>query len=408
MFVSAIIAAAGRGLRLGSAQPKQLLSVGGQTVLERSVALFLAHPTIGEVIVALPADLVEAPPDYLRGASKPLRVVAGGGRRQDSVANALRIVSDRTDLVVIHDAARPFASADLIARTIHAAAESGAAVAALPARDTVKIGDRRDWAAGALVRETLARESVYLVQTPQAFRREILRDALAGDGDATDESTLVERAGHPVRLVEGEPDNIKITTPEDLRLAEAIAGGRRLAAGSAASGAGPGGVGGAPSVRTGRAGIGYDLHRLVPGRRLVLGGVEIPSDWGALGHSDADVVCHALTDAILGAAGLGDIGGHFPDSDPAWKDASGLDLLGRVVAQAAEHGLEIGNVDVTVVLERPKIRDHVDSMRARIAATLGIAASRVSVKGKTNEGLDAVGRGEAIAAHAIALVRARA
>jgi 2-C-methyl-D-erythritol 2,4-cyclodiphosphate synthase len=160
-------------------------------------------------------------------------------------------------------------------------------------------------------------------------------------------------------------------------------------------------------ARTGRAGLGYDLHRLVEGRPLILGGVTIPSDRGPVGHSDADVICHAITDAVLGAAGLGDIGRHFPDTDPRWKDASSLDLLRRAVAMLPDQGLQVGNVDVTVILERPKIKDHVDAIRAALSDALGVDVERVSVKGKTNEGVDAVGRGEAIAAHAIALVRSR-
>jgi 2-C-methyl-D-erythritol 2,4-cyclodiphosphate synthase len=208
--------------------------------------------------------------------------------------------------------------------------------------------------------------------------------------DATDEAALAERAGYRVYVVEGETTNIKLTTPEDLPIAEAIA---RSASPLPA--------------RTGRAGTGYDLHRLVAGRPLVLGGVTVPSTVGALGHSDADVVCHAITDAVLGAVGLGDIGRHFPDSDPRWKDASSLDLLSRAAALVVEQGYEVGNVDVTVILEQPKIRDHVDEMRRRVAGVIGIDPSRVSIKGKTNEGVDAIGRGEAIAAHAIALVRAR-
>jgi len=202
-----------------------------------------------------------------------------------------------------------------------------------------------------------------------------------------------------VRIVDGEAANIKITTADDLPVAEAIAStiDRAVTERDPLRRA----------VRTGRAGTGYDLHRLVDGRALVLGGVTIPSDRGALGHSDADVVCHAATDAILGAACLGDIGRHFPDTDARWKDASSLDLLRRAVLLIAEQGLEVGNVDVTVILERPKIKDHVDGMRAAVAAAIGIDTSRVSIKGKTNEGVDAVGRGEAIAAHAIALVRSR-
>jgi 2-C-methyl-D-erythritol 2,4-cyclodiphosphate synthase len=215
---------------------------------------------------------------------------------------------------------------------------------------------------------------------------------------ATDEASLVELAGLPVRLVDGEASNIKITTPDDLLMAEAIAAQSAMRTTPST---------GNPPARTGRAGTGYDLHRLVPGRPLILGGVTIPSDRGALGHSDADVVCHAVTDAILGAAALGDIGRHFPDTDPRWKDANSLDLLRRAVQLAGEQGLMVGNVDVTVILETPKIREYVDAMRASLAAALGLDPGRVSVKGKTNEGVDAVGRGEAIAAHAIALLRSR-
>lgn len=399
MHVTAIIAAGGRGERFGGAQPKQLLTVGGRPILERSVEAFLRHPAVDAVVVALPQSLVEDPPRYLRPASggtgKPLRVVAGGSRRQDSVANAFDAVDAASDIVVIHDAARPFVSSDLISRTIAAAAESGAAVAAMAASDTVK---RSSVLPGAnrTVTETLSRDTIFLAQTPQAFRRAVLERALvaaAGDAlDATDEATLVERGGHVVRIVEGDASNIKITVADDLPVAEAIA--RRSSPGTA-------------PARTGRAGTGYDLHRLVAGRPLILGGVTIPSDRGPLGHSDADVVCHAVTDAILGGACLGDIGRHFPDSDPAWKGASSLDLLKRAVALVTADGYEVGNVDVTVILESPKIRDYVDTMRAAVAGAIGIDQSRVSIKGKTNEGMDAIGRGEAIAAHAIALVRAR-
>jgi 2-C-methyl-D-erythritol 4-phosphate cytidylyltransferase/2-C-methyl-D-erythritol 2,4-cyclodiphosphate synthase len=388
MYVTAIIAAGGRGQRLGGAQPKQLRAVGGRPVLERSVAAFLAHPSVDALVVALPADLADPPPVYLLGTPKPLTIVAGGLRRQDSVANAFRAIGERPDVVVIHDAARPFVSADLISRTIVAAAESGAALAALPARDTVKRA-RPDH----IVAETLPRESIFLAQTPQAFRCDVLRDALAqrDAGDATDEATLAERAGHTVRLVDGEASNIKITTPDDLAVAEAIAMERD-------------GVSRAAPVRTGRVGTGYDLHRLVDGRRLILGGVTIPFERGLLGHSDADAICHAVTDAVLGAAGAGDIGRHFPDTDPQWKDASSIDLLRRAAAIIREQGFDVGNVDVVVIAERPKLAPYIDRMRANIAAALGSAVDRVSLKGKTNEGVDAVGRGEAIAAHAVALL----
>jgi len=423
MHVTAIIAAGGRGQRFGGVEPKQLLAIGGRPILERSVEAFLAHPAIDAVVVALPQPLVDDPPSYLRpqpgagrGAStKPLRLVAGGDRRQDSVANAFRTVDASSDIIVIHDAARPFVTSDLITRTIAAAAEAGAAVAAVASRDTVK---RSAAAAGSgrTVSETLPRDTIFLAQTPQAFRRGVLEQALATAAreslDATDEATLVERAGHAVRLVEGDASNIKITVAGDLPAAEAIAETLRIADCGLRNDWGleesairnPQSAMSLPA-RTGRAGTGYDLHRLVPGRPLVLGGVTIPSDRGALGHSDADVVCHAVTDAILGGACLGDIGRHFPDSDPQWKDASSVDLLRRAAALVAGEGLEVGNVDVTVILETPKIRGYVDAMRAAVAGAIGLDIARVSIKGKTNEGMDAIGRGEAIAAHAVALLR---
>src|SRR4051794_11401449 len=325
MYVTAIIAAGGRGERLGAGQPKQFLSIAGQTILERSIRAFLTHAAVDDLVVALPADLTGTPPAYLTGTAKPLRVVAGGARRQDSVAAAFRAVPARTDVIVVHDAARPFASAALIARTIAAAAESGAALAAVASRDTVKQVE------GSVVRATLDRRTIFLAQTPQAFRRQVLSDALALSGDATDEASLAEQAGHTVRIVEGEAANIKITTPEDLLMAQAM---NR--------------AGGAPAVAV-RVGTGYDLHRLVEGRLLILGGVTIPFDRGLAGYSDADAVCHAVTDAILGAAAAGDIGRHFPNTDPQWQGASSVDLLRRAAAIVRGMGLAVGNVDATVI-----------------------------------------------------------
>jgi 2-C-methyl-D-erythritol 4-phosphate cytidylyltransferase/2-C-methyl-D-erythritol 2,4-cyclodiphosphate synthase len=410
MYVTAIIAAGGRGQRFGGEGPKQLLEVGGRAILERSVATFLAHPAVNEIVVALPEALVGDPPPYLRGTVKPLRIVSGGARRQDSVANAFAAADAASDVIVIHDAARPFASAELVARTIAAAAESGAAVAAVQARDSVKRTEQSLAEAGHYVRESIARETIYLAQTPQAFRRDVLRDALAQTVDATDEATLAERAGHAVRIVEGEASNLKITTREDLVLAEAIASSRIADLGSRTAGESSiesaiRNPRSALPARTGRAGIGYDLHRLVEGRLLILGGVTIPFERGLAGHSDADAVCHAITDAVLGAAGAGDIGRHFPDTDPTWKGASSIDLLRRAAQVVRDRGFEVGNVDASIIAERPKLAQYVDAMAANIAAALGISADRVSIKGKTNEGVGELGRGEAIAAHAIALVR---
>jgi 2-C-methyl-D-erythritol 4-phosphate cytidylyltransferase/2-C-methyl-D-erythritol 2,4-cyclodiphosphate synthase len=385
MHVTAIIAAGGSGRRLGTAVPKQLFEIGGRTILERSVAAFASHPRVTDVIVAVPADLAAAPPPWI-GRYERVRVVEGGSRRQDSVAAAFDRVAPAADVVLVHDAARPFVSSELITRCIDAAHRFGGAIAALPAIDTVKRVETADGA--PVIRGTVPRESIYLAQTPQAFRRDVLRDAVAtgrAGVEGTDEAALAEHAGHAVRIVEGDPANVKITTASDLEQAQ-----QRVSL--------PG---------TSRIGAGYDLHRLVEGRPLIIGGVTIAADKGALGHSDADVACHAATDAILGAASLGDIGSHFPDSDPRWKGASSIDLLRQSATLVRSAGYDIANVDVVVVLERPKIAPHKEAIRAGLAEALGIPVDRVSVKGKTNEGVDAVGRGEAIAAHAVACVNSR-
>lgn len=377
--VYAIIAAGGRGARFGAPQPKQLLILAGRPILQRSVQAFIGHDGIAGVIVALPPGLAANPPDYLRPGPR-LRVVDGGERRQDSVANAFAAVPADADVVVIHDAARPLVTADLITRTVLAAATHGAAIAAVGATDTVKRGDET-----GIVRDTLPRERIFLAQTPQAFRIDVLRQALAGavrSTDATDEASLVEQAGHTVRLVEGSRRNLKITTPDDLDMAERL-------------------MDDLPSLRVGN---GYDLHRLVPGRPLILGGVTIPFEKGLQGHSDADAVCHAVTDAVLGAAGAGDIGRHFPDTDPAWKDADSIVLLGTAADRVRALGFALVNLDVVVIAQRPKLVPHIDAMRQRLAAALGVDIERISIKGKTNEGVDSMGVGESIAVHAVALI----
>jgi 2-C-methyl-D-erythritol 4-phosphate cytidylyltransferase/2-C-methyl-D-erythritol 2,4-cyclodiphosphate synthase len=381
MHVTGIIAAGGTGSRIGAGEPKQFLDLGGRPILEHSVRALADHPGISELIVALPADSAGAPPSWLAECAK-VRIVAGGARRQDSVANAFDTITG-SQVVVIHDAARPFVSPELISRSIEAALAYGAAIAATPVSDTVKqvqLGEH-----GPVIQGTIPRESVYLAQTPQAFAWDVLADAVALGRSgilATDEASLAEQAGHPVHVVEGDPGNVKITTLADLSWAR-----ERLR-----------------PAATSRAGTGYDLHRLVDGRRLIIGGVDIPFEKGALGHSDADVACHAATDAILGAACLGDIGRHFPDSDPRWKGASSIDLLRQAAALVRGAGHTIVNVDVVVVLERPKIAPHLDAIREGLAGALGIPASCVSVKGKTNEGVDAIGRGEALAAYAVAVI----
>src|SRR4051812_7667490 len=383
MFVSAIVAAGGAGRRLGAARPKQLLDIGGGSMLQHSVLAFLAHPRVSEIVIVKPAGpLPLAFPQLDPARLQLMRTVDGGGRRQDSVANRFDAVSPSADIVLVHDAARPFVSAPLIDQTINAAATHGAAIVALQSNDTVKRPE-----GGAIV-DTIPREQVYLAQTPQGFRREVLAAAVAmgrSGIEATDEAALAERAGYRVHVVEGDPGNVKITTEEDLRVARARTG----------------------AVSTTRIGSGYDLHRLVEGRPLIVGGVTIPFDKGPLGHSDGDVACHAATDAILGAASLGDIGRHFPDTDAKWKGADSLTFLREAARMIREQGYEVSNLDITVVLERPKIKDAIDQMRTLLAAAVGVDVSAISVKGKTNEGVDAVGRGEAIASHAVALLSHR-
>ncbi|MGD9904117.1 MAG: 2-C-methyl-D-erythritol 2,4-cyclodiphosphate synthase [Vicinamibacterales bacterium] len=380
--VSAILAAGGLGTRLGGV-PKQFRALGGLTLLERSLSVLARHPRVDEVVVALPAGHLDPPPPCL-GLEWPcpVRVVEGGARRRDSVARAFAAIAADADVVLVHDAARPFVSPALVDRMIDAVAEGGAAVPALRPHDTVKRGVAG--AGGAWVGETLPREAIYLVQTPQAFAREVLAGAfaVAGDDDATDEAGLVERSGGRVRLVEGESANVKITTVEDWQAAAD------------------------PVPAPPRIGIGYDLHRLVTGRRLVLAGVTVPFVLGLDGHSDADIVCHAVTDAVLGAAAAGDIGRLFPDTDPRWKDADSLALLRAAVGHVHAAGLRVGNVDVTVIAQQPKLWPYLETMRANLAAALDVAVDRVSVKGKTNEGQDSPGRGESMACHAVALLLA--
>jgi 2-C-methyl-D-erythritol 4-phosphate cytidylyltransferase/2-C-methyl-D-erythritol 2,4-cyclodiphosphate synthase len=368
-----------------------MLALGDRTILQRSFDIVDRHDQIDEIVVALPPNLAWSPPGYLVSPRKPVRIVDGGSRRQDSVANAFAQVSKSATIIVIHDAARPFASADLFTRVIEAAAKGGAAIAALQASDTVKEATA---APGVrIVARTIARESIYMAQTPQAFSREVLEDAIERGreiiGAATDEASLAEEAGHSVRLVDGESTNIKITTEQDLKVSKALVGIRDSGPGT-----------GAPM----RVGTGYDLHRLEEGRPLIIGGVTIPHGTGLAGHSDADVLCHAVTDAILGAAASGDIGQHFPDTDPKWKGANSIELLKGAVAIVRAAGYAVENVDAVIIAERPRLAPHIHDMRANLAQAMGIDVSAVSVKGKTNERVDALGRNEAIAVHAVALI----
>jgi 2-C-methyl-D-erythritol 4-phosphate cytidylyltransferase/2-C-methyl-D-erythritol 2,4-cyclodiphosphate synthase len=383
--VAGIVAAGGSGVRAGTA--KQWLVLGGETVLRRAVRALAACPAVDELVLVVPPGEEGRGAREASGLGKPARVVAGGAARADSVRNGLA-AADGCAVVLVHDAARPFATPGLAARVAEAAARDGAALAALPVTDTVKraaprAAPDRIPEGVARVAETLDRSTLWLAQTPQGFRRDLLLRAYEAAGAeaalATDECALVERLGAPVTLVPGEPGNFKLTGPADLDRARAALE--------------------APVA----TGVGYDTHRFAPGRRLVLGGVEFEGD-GLLGHSDADVCAHAIGDAILGAAGLGDLGRHFPDTDPRWKGVSSLVLLREIVRKAAERGWAVGNADVTLAAKRPKIAPRAGEMGARLAEALGVAPAQVNVKATTGEGMGFVGREEGIAAHAVALL----
>jgi 2-C-methyl-D-erythritol 4-phosphate cytidylyltransferase/2-C-methyl-D-erythritol 2,4-cyclodiphosphate synthase len=377
--VGAILAAGGSGQRAGLA--KQWLLLGGETVLRRAARSVLGCELVDELVAVVPAGDEARAQGELAGLPRPVRALAGGPARADSVRNGLGALAG-ADLVLVHDAARPFATGGLARAVLLAADREGAALAALPASDTVKRAGP-----GALVAETLDRRAIWLAQTPQAFRAEVLRRAFEAAGasasEATDECQLVERLGLPVALVPGEPGNLKITGPEDVERARASLE--------------------APVAM----GMGYDVHPFAAGRRLVLGGVEFEGD-GLQGHSDADICAHAIGDAVLGAAGLGDLGRHFPDTDPRWKGVSSLLLLAEIARLAAGRGWRVGNCDVTLAARRPRIGPRAEEMRARLAEALGVSPGQVNVKATTGEGLGFVGRGEGIAAHAVALlVRSR-
>jgi 2-C-methyl-D-erythritol 4-phosphate cytidylyltransferase/2-C-methyl-D-erythritol 2,4-cyclodiphosphate synthase len=374
--VTAILAAGGSGQRAGTA--KQWLALGGETVLRRAARAMAECPEVDALIAVVPPGEERRGEAELADLGKPGRAVPGGAARADSVRNGLASAEDAA-VVLVHDAARPFASAALASRVALAAAREGAALAALAVTDTVK----RQAGETLRVATTLDRSRLWLAQTPQGFRRAVLLAAYeragAAAAGATDECLLVEEMGAPVTLVPGEAGNFKITSPEDVARARAQVE--------------------APVA----VGVGYDTHRFAEGRKLVLGGVEFEGD-GLLGHSDADACAHAIGDAILGAAGLGDLGRHFPDTDPQWRGVSSLVLLQEIARRAAERGFRVGNADVTLAARRPKIAPRAEEMRARLAGALGIAPGQVNVKATTGEGMGFVGRGEGIAAHAVVVL----
>jgi len=382
--IAAVVVAAGQGVRAGSDLPKQFRRMGGETLLRRALSRFVEVPKVNFVQPVIRTEDVDLARLEMTGLNV-LPPVFGGTTRQASVRAGLEALLPRKpDFVLVHDAARPFASADLISRAILAVEKTGAAIPALPVTDTVKRVDK-----AGTVEETLDRGLLRLVQTPQAFAFPALleahrRAAAQGRGDFTDDAALAEWAGMKVSVFPGEAGNIKFTTSEDFVRAEALQ--------AAALG----------DVRTGS---GMDVHAFAPGDHVTLGGIRIPHGRALTGHSDADVALHALTDAILGALADGDIGVHFPPSDPQWRGASSDRFLAFAVDRVHARRGRIAHLDLTIVCEAPRIGEHRDRMRANIARIAGLDIERVAVKATTSEKLGFTGRGEGIVAYATATVR---
>jgi 2-C-methyl-D-erythritol 4-phosphate cytidylyltransferase/2-C-methyl-D-erythritol 2,4-cyclodiphosphate synthase len=375
----ALIVAAGAGTRLGGEVPKQYLPLGGRAVLRHSVETFLRHRAISGVRAVISPEHRALYDNAVAGLSI-LPPVAGGSSRQDSVRNGLESLAElQPDRVLIHDAARPFLTAAIVDRTLAALDDAPGAVVAVPVTDTLKRG-HDDRVAG-----TVDRSALWRAQTPQAFRyADILAAHRQAKGAAmTDDAAVAEAAGLPVKLVMGADDNFKITTADDLRRAERLVGA---------------------AAQEFRTGAGYDVHRFATGDSVTICGVRIAHDQSLEGHSDADVGLHALTDAILGTIGAGDLGSHFPPGDPQWRGADSARFLSHAAGLVAAKGGRIAHVDVTLICERPKIAPHRAAMIARIAAILGLDEGRVSVKATTTEGLGFTGRREGVAAQAVATV----
>jgi 2-C-methyl-D-erythritol 4-phosphate cytidylyltransferase/2-C-methyl-D-erythritol 2,4-cyclodiphosphate synthase len=371
--VAAVVVAAGRGERAGATVPKQYLPIGGEPMIRATLRAFLAHPRVDFVQPVINPNDRDSYQQAIAGLKNLLPPVAGGATRQASVLAGLEaLASHSPGLVLIHDAARPFVSAALIDRAIGAGRTCGAAVPGIALADTVKSID-----ASATVTETLDRSALRSVQTPQAFTFKLILEAHR-------RAALAEWAGQRVRIFDGEAANLKVTTADDFARAEMT----RHAALS--------------DVRTGN---GFDVHAFADGDHVMLGGIRIPHTRGVTGHSDADVALHALVDAILGALAEGDIGAHFPPSDPQWRGAASDRFLAFACERVRKRGGVIAHLDVTVVCEAPRVSPHRDAMRARIAGIADVAIDRVAVKATTSEKLGFTGRGEGIFAMATATIR---
>ncbi|WP_317303439.1 2-C-methyl-D-erythritol 2,4-cyclodiphosphate synthase [Acidaminococcus timonensis] len=384
-----IIAAAGMGKRLGLGYNKNYACIGGVPILIRNLSQVAKVPGMVQAVVVVAAGEEPEAEALLRQYQAEKfpglvwSVVTGGRERQDSVERGIAALPAEARWVAVHDGARPFATPDLFTRVWQAARETGAAIAAVPCKDTIKVGNSH-----CQVERTLQRSRLWAVQTPQIFTAEQLRrhGAFVAQNHlaVTDDASIAEAMGVPVQLVPGSYENQKITTPEDLRWARALVEEKE------------------ERTMEFRIGSGYDVHRLVEGRDLILCGVKVPWEKGLDGHSDADVALHALMDALLGAAGLGDIGKLFPDTDDRFLGADSRKLLAVVLEKLRKEGWKVNNVDVTIIAQRPKLAPHEPAMKENLVTDLGIPAGAVNVKATTTEKLGFTGRGEGIAAEAVA------
>ena len=387
---AAIIPAGGAGLRMGLDTPKQFCDLAGIPLLVHTVQAFQQVKAISSVVLVVPKSHIRMTEEMVSRyrLDRVQEIIAGGKERQDSVRNGLNILSDDIEIVLVHDGARPLISPALIERCIDGVMQHGAVVAGIPVKDTLKKVSEDQ-----TVIDTVDRSELWQAQTPQAAWVKLLKKAfLAADQDnfiGTDETSLLERINCPVHVVHGSATNLKITHPDDLFIAEALLMKNKQTDHLAM-----------------RAGHGYDAHRLVLDRPLVLGGVTIPHSMGLLGHSDADVLIHALCDAILGAIGEGDIGRHFPDSDQKYKGISSITLLKDVITLADKKGYSLGNADITVVAQQPKLAPYVNEMRKNLALACQVAEDAMNIKASTTERMGFPGREEGIAAHAVVLMSA--
>lgn len=385
LSAAAIITAAGFGTRMKLDHPKQYHLLAGIPILVHTVRAFVDNGHINHIVVVVPLEWIEQTKSLFNRYQindTNLAIVAGGIRRQDSVQAGLNALTEDTAIVLVHDGARPLVSREIIDRCYLAALENGAAIAAIPVKDTLKKADD-----GAKVTATIDRTSLWQAQTPQAIRKDLLEKAFKhnGDADVTDESSLLEKASIPVTLVAGAESNIKITHPEDLLLAEKIIQQHIQ-----------------PRIRIGH---GYDAHRFTENRKLVLGGVTVPHSHGLAGHSDADVLTHAFCDALLGALGLGDIGRHFPDSDERFSGIYSITLLEHVIALASEQGYGISNADITLVCQSPRLAPYLNEMRNLLGHACKVDPNAINIKATTTEKMGFTGRKEGISCHAVVLLQ---